>query len=511
MQKSVFAGEVDVRMTASMDDGPSQPDPQTPFHIALLGDFSGRAGRGIFTPQEMKPIAVDRDNIDALIEKLGVEVHISLDDEGDSLAISFEELDDFHPDNLFRRLDIFTSLKKLRRDLKDPSSFDQAVKKMQGLLNLPQEKKPSAVKKTSNEQQAPQSDSLLDDVLAQTSGQREQPATKPDPDFSSFLSRIVGPHLVPDKDPRQDELTRAVDKIISELMLAILHHPEFQALEAAWRGVDFLVRRMETGTELKLYLCDICKEEIKEDVKAPDIHSTTLYTYLVEQAVETMGGTPWGVIIGNFHFEKNMSDIETIGRLARIARRAGAPFISAARDHFLGCSSLTETSDPSEWRSTFSDDIEQTWNTLRTLPEAAYVGLVLPGFLLRLPYGENTDPIDSFDFEECAAGRSQCDYLWGNPAIACAYLLGNSFIHNGWQMRTSLVQDIDKLPLHICKDHGETTITPCTEVVMTERAAASIMEKGFMPLLSFLNQDKVRLGRFQSISKSITALAGRWF
>jgi type VI secretion system protein ImpC len=150
------------------------------------------------------------------------------------------------------------------------------------------------------------------------------------------------------------------------------------------------------------------------------------------------------------------------------------------------------------------------WEELRRIPEASYLGLALPRLLLRLPYGADTDPIERFDFEEMPTVLEHDDYLWGNPAFVCVYLLAQAFSHYGWNLRAGMIQDIEGLPLHIYKEHGESKVKPCVEVVFIERAAKRILDYGIMPLLSFKDQDTIRLARFQSLADSPTNLSGRW-
>jgi type VI secretion system protein ImpC len=129
---------------------------------------------------------------------------------------------------------------------------------------------------------------------------------------------------------------------------------------------------------------------------------------------------------------------------------------------------------------------------------------------LRLPYGADTDPLEHFDFEEMTHDQKHKDYLWGNPCFAGACLLGQAFSAYGWDMRPGAVQDVSGLPLHVYQETGETRIKPCAEVVLTERAAEIILDKGFMLLLSFRDQDMIRLIRFQSLALPPMLLAGRW-
>ncbi|MBW1790563.1 MAG: type VI secretion system contractile sheath large subunit, partial [Deltaproteobacteria bacterium] len=138
-----------------------------------------------------------------------------------------------------------------------------------------------------------------------------------------------------------------------------------------------------------------------------------------------------------------------------IARFAGAPFISAAHDHFLGCDSLADTPDSDDWKRSVDAKDRQAWEALRGFPDVTYLGLVLPRFLLRLPYGEACDPVDYFDFEEMPKGSVHANYLWGNPCFACALLLAQAFSRYGWDLRPGVIQDIGGLPLHVYKEQDE--------------------------------------------------------
>ena len=514
MAEPISFGELNFELTSSMEDVKGNVQPDNPFRIAILGDFSGRATRGVMSPSDMKPIHVDRDNLDDLIDKLNVEVHLSLEDEENVFVLKFTELDDFHPDQIYSRLDIFESLRNLRRGLNDPNTYANAASVVKSWLPSQKEDEKQPVKQDAEVSQKEMSGgSILDQIVSDATGETLEPPpiakTQDDSDLSSLVSAIVKPHLVPAEDPQKFELIAAVDQTISQVMAAILHHPEFQAIESAWRGLDFLTRRLETGSELKLSLVDISKSEMASDLhSATDLTTTHFYKQFVEKATGTMGGEPWAVIAGLYSFEPTAHDIGMLGRICKIASQAGAPFISSADEQFLGCDSLQSSPDPADWRVTYPQDILEAWKMLRNMPESSYLGLALPGFLLRLPYGEDTDPIDMFDLEECSSPPQHQDYLWGHPAVACAYLLGSSFSKNGWNLRSEIMQDIDGLPLHIYKYKNEKLCKPCAETAISERTAATIIEAGFMPRLAFMNMDKIRLGRFQSISSK--RLSGPW-
>ncbi len=523
MPKPIMFGKLDFEIVSSMEETRGVPQPETPFRIAILGDFSGRISRGISEPSSLasrRSHFIDRDNIDEVMGKLGVEIRLPMGRKHVPLALRFEKLDDFHPDQIFEGVKVFGKMRAMRSKLADPRTFAAAVEKHRGKG----EKKSPAKRETdsrmgSQETQnvrAPEiagltSESLLDQIMEEQEGPLTIKAATEPSEWGAFIREIVQPYVVPRDDPRQAELVASLDDAASGLMRAILHHPNFQALEAAWRAVHFLVSRLETDTQLKLYLMDISKAELSADlVEAEDLRSTGLYRLLVEETVESPGGEPWAVVGGNFHFGPSREDAEMLGRIAKIARAAGAPFIAASRDSLLGCESLAQTPDPREWKRMSGAEESRAWEALRRIPEATYLGLAAPRFLLRLPYGKDTDPIEGFAFEEMTGPPEHEDYLWGNPSFACIYLLAQAFSQYGWNFRPGVVQEVEGLPLHIYKEQDESRIKPCAEVLLTERAAEIILDKGVMPLLAFRNRDILRLARFQSLKDPLSSLAGPW-
>jgi len=147
---------------------------------------------------------------------------------------------------------------------------------------------------------------------------------------------------------------------------------------------------------------------------------------------------------------------------------------------------------------------------LRGSPEAASVGLFLPRFLLRVPYGRDTESLDSFDFEEFESAPEHEKYLWGGTAFVCACLLAAAFRDAGWSLTDALQQEVGGLPMHVYKCGGETRVTPCAETVLTDRAMQALIDKGLCPALSVKGRDSVRIARFQSIAAPPAPLAGRW-
>lgn len=443
---------------------PVESRSDTRFRILLLGDFSGRRNRGEPPPERLRPYLIDRDTLDEVLYRMRPALAFGAATRG--LVLRFRELEAFHPDSIYRQ-DVFQKF----REAPPFASAQPAVSER----SMPAPPPPVEAPLFSG-------GSLLDSIVETTEG---QPARHPDP-LRDFIARAVAPHTSPPEDPRIAESTAKAAAEAGTVMRALLHHPDFQALEAAWRAVDWLVRGLETGPLLKIYVLDIAKGDLAGSL--PELRRI-----LVDDAAVIRGAEPWSLIAANFNFARTGSDIRLLSALAAIARAAGAVLLAEA--------------DPSD---ADSEEAERDWQALRKSPEAASVGLALPRFLLRLPYGKETHTVEAFPFEEMPGGSEHSAYLWGNPAFACAYLLGQAFSSDGWDMLPGTHSLISGLPLHLYQADGESQIKPCAELLLSDADAESILDQGLMPLVSIKNQDAVRLLRFQSIAEPAAALSGAW-
>ncbi|HET9985767.1 MAG TPA: type VI secretion system contractile sheath large subunit [Longimicrobiales bacterium] len=482
----------DVRLDVTLgEESPARPAPDAPFCIAILGDFSGRGRRGAAPATELarRPVLrIDRDDLDAALARVAPRVEVSLDGAELTFTVDFRELDDFHPDRLAERLPILRRLKELETELRRPAAPSRPAS--------PRPAPPPAA-----------GGGLLDQIV-EASGPAPAAAPAPTGDaFYDYVQRIVAPHLVRGPDPEHADLRVQADEAAAAIVRAILHDPAFQALEALWRGAWLLVRRTDTDERLRIYLVDVSREELAADLgAATDPAASGLAGLLARAAEQDLGGARWAVLAGLYTFGCDAADLELLGRLGAVAARLGAPWISAAEPALAGLPGFEAAPDASEW----TPPANPAWDALRRRPEARSIGLALPRFLLRLPYGEDTDPCDALELEEMPAGARHDDYLWGNPALACALLLARSYARAGWALRPGMDAELDDLPFHLRREGGEATAQPCAEALMTERVAGRLMDHGLMPLASLKDRDAVRLVRFQSIASPLAALAAGW-
>lgn len=499
------------RKTSTAD---SRTKEDTPFCLALLADFSGRGDRG---PGEewrslgtRRRLAVGVKDLENLPGELGAEIRLPLlGEEGPLTTISFRNLGDFHPDRIFERLDFFHKLRTTRSLLLDPATFAEGASEVLSWTEVEEgpetpSRPPAASEATAAEPSA--------DSVERRRGTRpvEPPSSGSSParsDLDALIHDMVQSYIVPAVDPEQAELVARVDLAISDRMRAILHHPHFKELESAWRTLQFLVDRVEPDETLRLLVVDVSKDELFADLaEADEVRTSGAYRLLVDQSADA----PQTLLIGDYSFDASRQDLRLLHQLARVARAAGAPFLAAAGPHFAGCESIAETPDPDDWHWRAGEEVALLREGLQGSSEAAYVGLALPRFLLRLPYGKDTDPVTSFAFEEFHAPAGHEQYLWGNSAAICACLLATAYRKCGWALSSGIDSEVTGIPMHEYVWSGEKQVTPCAETLLTDRAMKVLIEKRLMPVLSVRDRDAVQVARLQSIAKPAARLAGRW-
>jgi len=473
------------------------PKPGQKFRLALLGDFSGRANAGkLETGSRLaarKPIPVDVDNLDTVMQRMGLKLALDLAGDGNTVDLAIGEIDDFHPDQLAENLELFEHLMALRKNVSSRAGFDRAAKEVlswSGELPIPPPpRRPRGA--------AIATDKKLSDFARLTG--RKAAAEAADQSVDDLLRRIVGPLVQPARDARQDQLMARVDLALTDAMRRVLHHPDFQAAEATWRGVDFLVRRIETGARMQIVLYDVSAEELAADLAATDqLDKTGLYGLLAEQPLLDANQGPLSAVIGLYGFELSPPHADLLGRIAQIAGSAGAPFIAGiGPDGFK----IPEHEQPPL--------IRDAWSALRGLKASAYLGLATPRFLLRMPYGKKSDPIDAFAFEEFSRETGLSGMLWGHQALIPALLLALSWEQQGAKIKLGGIMGVGDIAYYVYTDpDGDQIALPCTERLYTERQAVQVSTYGVMPVISLRGRPEVRLGSFNAVGGA--PLAGFW-
>jgi type VI secretion system protein ImpC len=474
--------------------------------MLTLGDFGGNAGQNHDQdPAWLMQVPVknvDIDNVDELWSAFAPRLEIDI--EGAPVVLEPRDLDDFHPDALYRDQPLFAELRQLRRRLLDPSTSAQALAEVVGsggnadtsANEGPEERSPAA----------PADDNMFERLLG-GSRATPSPVAKATSSLDNLLQKVVGPHVVHELDPKVDTAVTAIDAAIAESMRRILHHPEFQALEGAWRSLYDLVYESEIGEDLQLKVCNVSKQSLLNGLpsSSDNLEDSGLYQLLVGRFRRAADDEGFSVLLCNYYFGGSADDVALLASLATLAEAHDAAVIGAAKEELIGSHALVEQPSYNDW-STLDNPF---WKQLRESPLASRIGLALPRILGRLPYGRDTDNVDSFDFEEIGS-PSHDNFLWMNPVLSCARLLAESFAGFGWRMRPDNRTDIGSLPAYTYKQDGETKMMPCAELFLPERSAEAILGLGLMPIVSFRNRDMARLLRFQSIAEPLQPLNGPW-
>jgi type VI secretion system protein ImpC len=476
-----------------------------PMRILALADLSGhsaaRQDRGL---AQRKPLAVDIDNLDQLFAKLAPRLRIDGVDGapgGGPITLEFASLEDFHPDRLWRSA-AFSDLRALRSELMNPATYARAA----AALGAP----PAAAAETTAAKPADASGDI-----ERLLGRAPSPAAEPSGAAAAvqrLLRDIVAPHIVHDTTPQQQQLMAALDAAIGQRMRQLLHHPSFQALEAAWRGVHTLVTGVELGETLQLALLDVSRDELQADLRqcGGDLSGSALFPILCGPETAAPDGVPWSVIVCDFSFGAEGDDVALIAALGALGASAGAPALAAADSAVLGCTSSEGLPEPKTWQPLDAESAAR-WRDLRRSSVAPWLGLALPRVLGRLPYGKKLDAVESFEFEEIADGARHDTFLWINPAWFLALLVAQGYTQEGWAMSPDRYFEIADLPSYIFKDaDGEVQQQPCAEVLMGEAAGEAALRHGIMPVLSYRGRDAARLLRWQSLAEPPAALSGAW-
>jgi type VI secretion system protein ImpC len=329
-------------------------------------------------------------------------------------------------------------------------------------------------------------------------GQSPQPEPLPpaEPPIQTALRDLArrAPRFAPfiGTDPRcsLEAIIAEIDRQLAAQVNLILHHTEFQQIEATWRGLQFLVTSTETGPLLKIRVLDIGKRELRRTLRK--FHGTAwdqspLFRQVYEEEYGQFGGEPYGVLIGDYEFDHRPEDVQLLNQIAQIAAAAHTPFIAAASPLVMQMESWAELANPRDLTRIFQTPEYAAWRSLRDSEDSRYLGLCLPRFLARLPYGVRTDPTEGFAFEETAEGPDGRCYLWANAAFAMAANLTRAFALYAWCVRIRGVDTggaVEGLPvLTFPTADGEVDRRCTTEIALSERREAELSRNGFIPLV----------------------------
>jgi type VI secretion system protein ImpC len=306
-----------------------------------------------------------------------------------------------------------------------------------------------------------------------------------------------------------EEMIARLDEKLSAQMNEVLHAPEFQQLESAWRGLNYLVFNSETDATLKIRVLNVGKMELYRNLKnnypGARWDQSPLFKAVYESEFGTLGGEPYGALVADFAFSHNAVDVQLLRDLSKIASASLAPLVTGADPNLLGMDSWRDLTNPRDIGKLMDTPDYAAWKGLRDSVDSRYVALCMPRVLSRLPYGAKSEPVEEFAFEEDTDGYKGEKYGWMNAAYVMGTNINRAFKEYGWTVRIRGVEsggEVLNLPLHTFPtDDGGVDMKCPTEISITDRREAELSKVGLISIVHRKNTDKAAFIGAQSVYK----------
>jgi type VI secretion system protein ImpC len=358
-----------------------------------------------------------------------------------------------------------------------------------------------------NAEAAEQEVNLLDEILVATRPQDDAERDGSKKLIEEFVRSVAsGKVVAKDTERTINTWIAEIDKKLSEQLNEVIHDESFQKLEASWRGLRHMVFNSETSTSLKIRVLNVSKKDLLKDLeRASEFDQSALFKQIYTSEYDQFGGAPYGALIGDFEFGRHPQDISLLERIAEVAAAAHAPFISAASAGMFNLDSFADIGKPRDLAKIFDTVEYAKWQSFRESEDSRFVGLTTPHTLMRLPYGQDTVPVDAFNFEEDVDGTDHSKYLWGNAAYSFGTRLTQSFAECGWLATIRGVEGgglVEGLPVHnFTTDDGEVAMKCPVEVAISDRREKELNDLGFISLVHCKNTDYAAFFGAQSCQK----------
>ncbi|GLX80381.1 hypothetical protein tinsulaeT_37210 [Thalassotalea insulae] len=526
-----------VHITYDVEIGDAIIQRELPLIVGVLADLSGKRKFELPPVKEREFVFIDRDNFDEVMTGCGVHLAYSVpyeekNETGETetkkfgVTLDFKSISDFEPVSVVKQIPFTNLLFESRNRIRD------FVAKLDG--NDPLDEIMSEILRDDTLQtelntafaeakQASMDDESIDgwDVTVWEKVEQTELIKRMlkegrmalDDTQVPYAMQLIGEFSVtmlpfkpaePEegKDPvypfASDLMTDKIsdiDKQLTDKVNLAMHAPEFQKLEASWRGLNFLVMNTETSETLKIRLLNISRNELLKDLqKAVEFDQSALFKKVYEEEFGTYGGDPFSFLVGDFEFGRHPEDMELLEKISGVASSAHAPFISAAYAKLFDMEDFFNLSQPRDLTKIFESAELAKWRSFRQSDDARYVSLTMPKVLLRLPYGPDTVVAEGFDFREAVDGYDASKYLWGNPAFVMGQRITNAFSKHGWLAAIRGVEGgglVEGLPAHTFKTAaGDVKMTCPTQVQITDRREKELNDLGFMAILHHKGADK---------------------
>ncbi|MBI3897244.1 MAG: type VI secretion system contractile sheath large subunit [Gammaproteobacteria bacterium] len=498
-----------VKITYDVETGGAIEKRELPFIVGIFADLSGEPLAELPPVKDRKMVEIDRDNFDAVMASALPTVKLSdianvLPGGSGNLtgALSFSSMDQFGPLEVVKKVAAMQALYTARsrvRDMHTKTETSDALARLLDDMVAPGDEG----KKLRDELKAAFDPTKPEEWVKVTpAGTVEKLLTKEymllDENQREHVLNLIGQFVTEIVVPITDGTDKGagnlmvlrvaeIDEALGKQLNLIMHAPNFQKMEATWRGLHYLVMRSETGKLLKLRIMNVAKRELLKDLqKAVEFDQSTIFKLIYEAEYGTYGGDPYSMLVGDYDFGRHPEDIELLYKMAEIAAAAHAPFISSAYARLFDIDTFEKLTRPRDLTKIFESAELDGWRSFRQSEDSRYVTLTLPRVLLRLPYGPNTVTVEGIDFVEEANGRDASKFLWGNSAFILAQRVTNAFSLYGWTAAIRGVEGgglVEGLPTYKFKTNdGDIEIVCPTQIAITDRREKELNDLGFMAI-----------------------------
>lgn len=427
------SGRPKVNLTYEIESNGAIVERSLPFVAGVLANFSGtRVGAKSFKDRRFH--TVDFDSFSGVLVDMRPSVEIEIA-EGSVFRLEFEALRDFTPQALIARVPELSQLWSIRADI----------------------------------------------------------LTCKEPDIQLVHERLsglaCGVPIAAGSDKSAAALVEQIDGLLSGFIDAILHHPDFRALEATWRGLWYLIVQTQSGKDLKIEILDVSKRELFKDLdKAVEFDQSQLFKKVYESRFGSPGNDPFGVLVGDYAFTNHPQDVDMLVGLSNVAAAAGAPFVAAASAQMFGFNSFAESLTPRDKEKLFESVEYIRWRSFRESEGARWVALTLPEILLRTPYTYRSEGPKPYVFIENTQGVTYL--LWGNAAFALATCMTRAFAEEHWLANIQGWNGGRVNTLPVARVPGDDDAKYCVSAFISDIHESQFSSLGFAALVQMGNTDE---------------------
>ncbi len=500
-------------MSIRIDSRGAMPAVDLPLVLGVVGNFSGNNQ----TPKDSWATRtfeyVDPDNFEQRLQECQPQLDLEVsdmftqDDMKFRVCLAFKGLKDFSPDRLVEQIPMLSKLMEIRHELMNQKSppVRQSSKSIEGPT-------PPPMARTTGDFNDGNV-SLLDQVIGATNfedrklGDGEQTVEEKVRDrraehwLENWIQQALDGQELIDENWKAwvDATVGDIDQKISVQLAAIMHHPDFQALEGAWRGLSFLMKNMEHGSQIRLQMIHCSRTELLSDLKNRDYRDTALYQKIHASRFEERDGPPFGAVLMDFAFSWTDDDLELLSSIGQIGENACCPIFADVSSEVFGVSSWSRFMPCYRPELFQQAEMHEGWSKLRREPSSKFLTLMAPRMLARLPYGAKTRPCEKFAFEELGLGEStmseadwSSDLCWMSSIYSLGIVLARAFARHRWciAIRGSRDGFVENIPtLVVPSVSGSVLQFGPVECRFDDRAEWSLVQSGLLPWLTNIDSE----------------------